>query len=402
MPNKYSHALVLSRYETKGFINLPPRAPSPPPSASFSSSNLDVYATNGRNSVDIPSLNAVPTLSDSSTTSTASTSSEPSKQPSHSASSSIVTEIYAPQALSVESIPTTDLPVKQDPPEVQPPTPSPIREPSPPPKKSRFSSFHDLSPFISRHSSPARRSKKSSRRHSYQPAPQSSKSTPPASRPLSPIFKTTHEPRQPVTTMPHAQPSHQQTIYHKRLEPFFSDDSLDSLSLEDIQSEDEGRKSPNMDVLPWEYPETYSSSPSTQEPHNRPDTKTQPTTSSTNPSQTSIPQNPSNNTDNHSKTSLPTTSAMHFNSLNQPIKYFPPPSPSTHSQSHSLHHSSPQAHHASPPPAPAIRVADHPPIKIKHTRNLLRPLSTESFDSAAPPPIRTTPRVRQGPSTLSR
>ncbi|CAL8582438.1 hypothetical protein XPA_008100 [Xanthoria parietina] len=66
MPNKYSHASVLSRYETRGFI-------APPP-ASFSQSESDLYAANGGDDHDAPSLNAVPALSDASTTSTASSS----------------------------------------------------------------------------------------------------------------------------------------------------------------------------------------------------------------------------------------------------------------------------------------------------------------------------------------
>ncbi|KAL9014757.1 MAG: hypothetical protein Q9180_008924, partial [Flavoplaca navasiana] len=164
MPNKYSHAFVLSRYETKGFISLQPRPPTPP-TASFSSSDYHLYASHGSDGTCTPSLDAVPALSDTSTTSTASSNGEPAQQPSHSASSSIVTEIYAPQAQSVESITTAYIPPEDKPQEALPVIPSPIREPSPPPPKSRFSSFHDLYPFISRHSSPAKRSKKSSGPH---------------------------------------------------------------------------------------------------------------------------------------------------------------------------------------------------------------------------------------------
>ncbi|KAL8668436.1 MAG: hypothetical protein Q9168_006933 [Polycauliona sp. 1 TL-2023] len=392
MPNKYSHAFVLSCYETKGFIDLQPRTPSPP-AVSFSSPDLHAYPLNGRNSTEAPSLNAVPALSDSSTTSTASSSGEPPRQPSHSASSSIVTEIYAPQALSLESIPTAYVSPTEDPKEEDHSPTSPLaREPSPPPKKSRFSSFHDLSPFISRCSSPAKHHKRSPHRRSHLPIPASSKSTPPTSIPSSPIFYSTYQPRGVPTAIPPQQPSNHHTSHRKRLEPFFSNDSLDSLSLEDIQTEDEGRKSPNMDVLPWEYPETYDESPAMHQPHPPPKSTTQSTTIHSDTSHDSLPQSP-NRSNNYRKSQQPAAPAIHYNSANQPIKYFPnaSPSPSRFSPPPSTRTTRPP----SPKPAPQ-------PAKSRPIHTLPRYLSNESFDSAAPPPIRTTPRDRSSLTTVSR
>ncbi|KAI4267226.1 MAG: hypothetical protein L6R38_008355 [Xanthoria sp. 2 TBL-2021] len=369
MPNRYSHAFVLSRYETKGFITLPPRPLSPPP-ASLSPSDLEPHAPNGGDDRYAPSLNAVPALSDASTTSTASSSVELPRKPSHSASSSIITEIYAPQALSVDSIPTTYVPAEDDPHDALPPSLSPTRkthprQSSPPPPKSRFSSFHDLSPFISKHSLSAKPSKKSHRRHSYLPPVHSTE--------LPPITPR----QQPYNPAP----------YYKRLEPTFDTDSLESLSLEVL--ENEGRQSPNMDVLPWEYPETLSKSPPVYQPsgfHPPP----QFSRASAPPPKRS--QDPITKTlaPNHTSVSLPAP-AIHFNSANQPIKYFPDRVPQRHSMISTQSYV--PSHHSNPPSSPLPDPPTSPPFS--HQRILSHHLSNESFDSAAPPPIRTTPHPAQ-------
>ncbi|KAL8648698.1 MAG: hypothetical protein Q9210_004824, partial [Variospora velana] len=204
MPNKYSHALVLSTYESKGLIDLPPH-PSllhhllrPPPSSSTSD---DAAAT--------PPLSALPGLAASENSSSASTTSSldlhpasRAKLPAHSATSSIVTEIYAPtgsplpfearrtviaaeeedghlidelpppgkqlsqggpmsKIASIELLPPSRS--KQSPPEGPPtkatsielpPPPSSKQPPPPPPERppskatSRFSSLHNFSAFL--------------------------------------------------------------------------------------------------------------------------------------------------------------------------------------------------------------------------------------------------------------
>ncbi|KAL9635255.1 MAG: hypothetical protein Q9204_002687 [Flavoplaca sp. TL-2023a] len=401
MPNKYSHAFVLSRYETKGFISLQPR-PLTPPTASFSPSDFDLYARNGSDGTCAPSLDAVPALSDTSTTSTASSNGEPAQQPSHSASSSIVTEIYAPQVDTVESTTTAYIPPEDKPQEALPAIPSPIREPSPPPPKSRFSSFHDLYPFISRHSSPAQRSKKSSRRDSNRSHSKGSKPTEtPASTTPRPRSHTTHQPHQ-STPLQHPQPYHH-SLYRKRLEPTFDNDSLASLSLSDLYPDiDDGRKSPNMDVLPWEYPETHPTSPPVYQPSGSPpypqfQIRTPPIPPA-NASQKSVSET---KTHNQTSISLPAAPSIHYNSANQPIKYFPSSRPKRHSSISSPrpHHSSnsssqapAQPHpHAHPPQPTSPAPCSIPQSMFQQT--LSHNLSTESFDSAAPPPIRTTPRA---------
>ncbi|KAL8750508.1 MAG: hypothetical protein Q9199_007022 [Rusavskia elegans] len=386
MPNRYSHAFVLSHYETKGLITLPPRPLSPPP-ASLSPSDLEPYAPNGGDDRYAPSLNAVPALSDASTTSTASSSGELPK-PSHSNSSSIITEIYAPQALSVHSIPTTYVPAEDDPQDARPPSLSPTRktpprQSSPPPPKSRFSSFHDLSPFISKHSLSAKPSKKSHRRHSHLPPAhstelqQSSTSSTPKSR-----AHITHRSWLPPTN-PRQQP-YNPAPYYKRIEPTFDTDSLESLSLQVL--ENEGRQSLNMDVLPWEYQETHSTFPPVYQPSgfHPPPQFSRASTPPPNRSQDRITQTPA---PNHTSVSLP-AHAIHFNSANQPIKYFPDPVPQRHSMISTQSYI--PSHHPNPPSSP---LPDPPTSTLQHI--LSHQLSNESFDSAAPPPIRTTPRPAQ-------
>ncbi|KAL8888726.1 MAG: hypothetical protein Q9192_006130 [Flavoplaca navasiana] len=409
MPNKYSHAFVLSRYETKGFISLQPR-PLTPPTASFPPSDFDLYASNGSDGTCAPSLDAVPALSDTSTTSTASSNGEPAhKQPSHSASSSIVTEIYAPQAQSVESINTAYIPPEDKLQEALPAIPPPIREPSPPPPKSRFSSFHDLYPFISRHSSPATRSKKSSRRHSNRSHSKGAKPTEtPASSTSNPRSHSTHQPHQ-STPLQHPQPYHH-SLYRKRLEPTFDNDSLASLTLSDLYPEiDDGRKSPNMDVLPWEYPETHPTSPpvyqpSGSPPYLHPQTLPQSSISSTTPPKTSQKSIPEPKAHNQTSISLPAASSIHYKSANQPIKYFPLSKQKRHSSisdhpqpyhSSNTFHQAPALAHPHPHPHSPQPTSPAPSSisQSEFQKTLSHNLSTESFDSAAPPPIRTTPRA---------
>ncbi|KAL8903956.1 MAG: hypothetical protein Q9171_007214, partial [Xanthocarpia ochracea] len=252
MPNKYSHAFVLSRYETRGFITLPhrPLDPSPTP---FSSSEFDLYDSNCGDATDAPSLDAVPALSDSSTTSTASSLDEPSTQPLHSESSSIITEIYAPKSPALDPISSTIVSIKENPRETlsDPPSDEQILPQSPhPAPKSRFSTFHDLSHFITRHSSVSTSAKTSSRKRQHPARSKTSKSRKPSiSSPSHSRPNTYYQP--PPTSIP-TSPEQCRHTFYKRLEPAFDTDSLESLSLEEL--EDEWSQSSNMNVLPWEYP----------------------------------------------------------------------------------------------------------------------------------------------------
>ncbi|KAL8817012.1 MAG: hypothetical protein Q9223_004082, partial [Gallowayella weberi] len=155
MPNRYSHALVLSHYEAQGFITLPHRPVTPLPTSPLCS-DFDLHFSSSSNAAGTPSLHAVPVLSDTSTTSTASSPHDPAaREPLHSASSSIVTEIYAPQSpVIVAASPLVAL-AEDRPQEVLPSPPAKQleRQQVPGSAKSRFSSSYDLSSFISRHSS---------------------------------------------------------------------------------------------------------------------------------------------------------------------------------------------------------------------------------------------------------
>lgn len=387
MPNKYSHASVLSRYETRGFI-------APPP-ASFSQSESDLYAANGGDDHDAPSLNAVPALSDASTTSTASSSGEPPRQPSHSASSSMVTEIYAPQESPLDPIDTTYTPTEAIPQESRPAFPTSKTPPPPsfpPPPKSRFSSYHDLSPFISKHTSSTKPNSKSHRRHSHLPRTHSPEQPQPSSsrRTSKPRPYSTHQswlPSPPTTTTPRQQQQQQQQLYTpspspKRLEPTFSTDSLPSLTLTDLETS--GRQSPNIDVVPWEYPETQTQKSLPPPVHHPSNLHSPPPPQSS--SHTPPPQAPS--TDPAPPSIRPPEPAIHFNAANQPIKSFPVPRPQRHSMISITVYT--PSHHSDPP---SLVLPYRSTPTLPHT--LAHQLSAESFDSVAPPPIRITPRAGQ-------
>ncbi|CAO1601015.1 MAG: hypothetical protein LQ349_003636 [Xanthoria aureola] len=383
MPNKYSHASVLSCYETRGLI-------APPP-APYSPSESDLYAANGGDDHDAPSPNAVPALSDASTTSTASSPSEPPRQPSHSASSSIVTEIYAPQEFSLDPIRTAYTPTEAIAPEARPASPTSKTPPPPsfpPPPKSRFSSYHDLSPFISKHTSSTKPNSKSHRRHSHLPRTDSPEQPQPSSsiRTSTPRPHSTHQswlpPPPTTTTTTHQQQPYIPSPSHKRLEPTFDTDSLASLSLSDLETS--GRQSPNMDVVPWEYPETHSQKPPpppVYHPSSLPSRPPPPSSSHSPP-----PQAPSTNPATPSI--RPPEPAIHFNAANQPLKYFPVPRPQRHSMISTTAYT-PSRH--SDPPSLVLPYQSTP--TLPHT--LAHRLSAESFDSVAPPPIRITPRAGQ-------
>ncbi|KAI4107068.1 MAG: hypothetical protein LQ339_002764 [Xanthoria mediterranea] len=371
MPNKYSHASVLSRYETRGFIALPP----------------DLYAANGGDDQDAPSLNAVPALSDASPTSTASSSGEPPRQPSHSASSSIVTEIYAPQDSSLDPIHTTCILTEAIPQEARPASPTSKTPPPPsfpPPPKPRFSSYHDLSPFISKHTSSTKPNGKSHRRHSHLPrthSPEPPRTSSPRST-SKPRPHSTHQSWLPPTT--HQQQPYTPSPYHKRLEPTFDTVSLASLSLSDLETS--GRQSPNMDVVPWEYPEAHSQKPPPPPVHHPSNLHSPPPPqSSTHPPPPQAPRpNPA------TPSIWPPEPAIHFNAANQPIKYFSVPRPHRHSMISTTAYT--PSHHSDPP---SLVLPHQSTPTLPHT--LSHQLSAESFDSVAPPPIRITPRAGQHP-----
>ncbi|KAI4180077.1 MAG: hypothetical protein L6R41_007480, partial [Letrouitia leprolyta] len=255
MPNRYSHAFVLSRYEARGFISPSYESYHSPESSEH---GLSLPSTDGAAS---PPLTAVPALSsDSSTTSTISSLGEPPAKPLHSASSSIITEVYAPQspAQSLSSSPVTQLekaPARQHKEElneedVSSNLPRSEIPPCEPPRPaSRFSSFHNFSAFLNPPPPPERR-----RRQSYK-----YDRNPPSSRSRQ-CFRTSAPKSEPASSRPSSvqkqscKPKHYTS--YKRLEPTFDIESLDSLH---FSSEDEGKAQPghppppNIDVIPWEY-----------------------------------------------------------------------------------------------------------------------------------------------------
>ncbi|KAL8865138.1 MAG: hypothetical protein Q9174_007053, partial [Haloplaca sp. 1 TL-2023] len=161
MPNRYSHALVLNRYETRGFISLPThseRPSSPTPSLPVAEYQPPSQKTSDENNT--PPLTAVPSLVDSpEPTSNGSNVDDVPSKPLHSASSSIVTEIYAPQSPDIEPIRGTITPTEIKTSEAAPsPAPpieeSEVKEKHVPPTTSRYSTARDFSSFFARHVAP--------------------------------------------------------------------------------------------------------------------------------------------------------------------------------------------------------------------------------------------------------
>ncbi|KAL8987216.1 MAG: hypothetical protein Q9177_003551, partial [Variospora cf. flavescens] len=194
MPNRYSHALVLSTYESKGLIDLPPHPSLHHLSLHpfFPSSTSDDATAAAATTTTTPPLNALPGLAASENSSTTSTTSSldlhPASRraglpPQHSATSSLVTEIYAPPTgspLPFEGRTTVIAAEEEDghlielppPPGKKqlsqgggplsqiasielPPPPSPPSSKQPPPPErppskvtSRFSSLHNFSAFL--------------------------------------------------------------------------------------------------------------------------------------------------------------------------------------------------------------------------------------------------------------
>ncbi|KAL8861179.1 MAG: hypothetical protein Q9178_002395 [Gyalolechia marmorata] len=428
MPNKYSHAFVLSRYETRGFITLPHRLLDPSPTP-FSPSEFDLYDSKYSDATDAPSLNAVPALSDSSTTSTASSLDEPTTQPLHSESSSIITEIYAPKSPALDPISSTIVSIKENPRETlsDPPPDKQILPQSPPPHpppKSRFSTFHDLSHFITRHSSVSTSAKTPSRKRQHLPRSKTAKSRKPSislpshSRPNS-YYQL------PPTSIP-ASPEQRRHTFYKRLEPAFDTDSLRSLSLEEL--DDEWSQSSDMNVLPWEcsqYSNTQVGNPPVYIPRGFPPTQSETHYTPAAQAKPSYPENHSapaqttptypepnivafnenifsappahpypkpNQSRSHSpdRPSSPRTIILSTSTPSSPTSSYSPTTQSTYSQQ--SRPTSPSLllyHHESPSPTTSISISLS---SADASHSLFRQESTESFDSAAPPPIRITPR----------
>ncbi|KAI4140220.1 MAG: hypothetical protein L6R39_005894 [Caloplaca ligustica] len=271
MPNRYSHAFVLSRYEAKGFIDLPYPSPSPP---STSQPSLDYrLSTRSSGAATTPSINAVPGLSSDSSTTSTSTVSSLDEVPSRllqSASSSIVTEIYAPQEPSFEPEaidPTTEeQPVQQEEPSLlSPPSKQPPAEQSPPRTTSRYSFIHSFSALLNPPQRPKRHQQRSQSHH-----PEPIAGTPRRATPNPPTPRYQPSPHQPPTR-PSFSSSRPRTPY-KRIHPVFSNDSIASLSLADIRGpESHLPPSPNENVLPWEYPASQPSRLEVYQPRGYPE-----------------------------------------------------------------------------------------------------------------------------------
>ncbi|KAL8829010.1 MAG: hypothetical protein Q9170_006359 [Blastenia crenularia] len=272
MPNKYSHAFVLSCYEARGFISLPHNS-----IPSFASSDYDLSLASTENAAT-PPLTALPALSsDSSTTSTASSLDDPPAKLQHSATSSIVTEIYAPQDLarSPSIGPASPLPgtpieehqIQEDERSLASPLFNESPLPSPlPPSKSRFSSAHDFSAFVN--PLPPRR------RSSRHPNGKHHRDSPTIRYPTG--YPTTF--RQSYSSTPDPPPSSKYprfspVKYHrsaprKRIEPLFETESLASLCLTPQDEKQEAASIPpsNIDVLLREHPSSKLAKPPTR-PH---------------------------------------------------------------------------------------------------------------------------------------
>ncbi|KAL8900288.1 MAG: hypothetical protein Q9207_005764, partial [Kuettlingeria erythrocarpa] len=277
MPNKYSHALVLSRYESKGFITSS-RPPPAPRHTSPSSHHSYSLSTGSSNHAATPPLHAVPGLSyDSSATSTASSLDDVPPRPLHSANSSVVTEIYAPQSPSfppeaLNTLPEADHTPKEQPKEQskeqslhlpadeQPPFDDP---PQLPPSVSPFSSFHTFSALLNPTLRERRKKRSHTRPRHETPSERIAHPASPTATSSSSSSKPTPAAFEPRTTQPRLasssssrSPTRSQHTPYKRIQPIYSTDSLASLSLAHHDGPEPGGFSPshNPEILPWEYP----------------------------------------------------------------------------------------------------------------------------------------------------
>ncbi|KAI4099941.1 MAG: hypothetical protein L6R37_005737, partial [Teloschistes peruensis] len=258
MPNRYSHASVLSYYDSRGFISYPDQSrSSPSPPASILSFDLD-KAYDADHSAT-PPLTAVPALCDASTNSTNSSFETVPSKPLHSASSSIVTEIYAPgspvQPPYIESVlPTRTAPEESKsinhskPPDVQPEEEPSFQNPYFQ-SNLRYSSAQYF-PALCNQSRPLKKQKiPPDDQRVCTPTEPTSKSSIPRN-----TSTRTHTSLQSVTDRTPQDPK----IPYKRIQPTFSIESLpplEFLSCDDDVMEDDGPPSPDADVLPWEYSE---------------------------------------------------------------------------------------------------------------------------------------------------
>ena len=432
MPNRYSHANVLSRYETRGFISPPTQSVSPSsPTASLPVAEFQPPSQKTSDENNTPPLTAVPSLIDSpETTSNGSNVDDVPVKPLHSASSSVVTEIYAPQSPDSGPIRGAITPTEIKIPDAAPPPAPPIEEPEiqetqPPPTTSCYSTARDFSSFFACHVIPKHKNKSSrSRRQSNtiekssQPQDTSTTASSSKSSSTNHLLATAHHPPPPITTHHHtlstsSSANHVATKMHTpsktaprksypRLRPTYSDDSLPSLnlSLEDIADEDAAPSSPNEDVVPWEYPE-YS----TPHPESYGLTPTSITDIDNNKGEEVHTEDGSRDSGYHTispvSPTAPTFSSQNASCPPARLQKKPPPSsppPASRPKRHYAIAPSP-----SPPSSPnLLPTASSPhllPLSSK-TQQAPFPLPrSESFDSVAPPPISRTPR--QPPSSAS-
>ncbi|KAL8698204.1 MAG: hypothetical protein Q9201_006702 [Fulgogasparrea decipioides] len=380
MPNRYSHALVLSHYESLGFISRPTRSSSRP-SSTTSLLSFDLDPPSSSDDSTAPSLTPSPGLSESSASSTVSSLDEaPQQQSLHSASSSIVTEIYAPQSPTVGPVQTSNPPVEERDGQGSPPPSPVVRERAtdqpPPTSTSRFPSASGLSAFLHPRSSTKRKSKSSKKRRSTVPTAsehlrkQSHQLESSAPHPFNALLQ------------PHPQTRRDHTPY-KRLAPTFSVDPLPSPCLDD-----ERPRSPNSVVVPWEYSETHL--PPVYRPRGVSDHLS---------TDLAKDRDSGYHSSGTTRTSRSTTSATvphHHLCYPAPVPTHPPSSPL---------HELPQPHpfHQTSSPSPLSPASSNvePTSLLLPSQEDYTPLSrSSSFDSVAPPPISLGPRHPFNP-TLS-
>ncbi|KAI4172269.1 MAG: hypothetical protein LQ343_003704 [Gyalolechia ehrenbergii] len=370
MPNRHSHAFVLSRYEARGFFSLPHYSNQSP-----SISEYDLSLPDPANPAT-PSLNAVPALSsDSSTTSTASSLGDPPPEPLHSASSSIITEIYAPKS-PAQSPPTSPIAEVDEAPArhhdqediswFSPISEQPRHDSPPPPSTSRFSSLHDFSAFLNPLPPPKRHKRHSDKYQHNRSSVQSSQPShtttlnpkPAYSRPSSTQFRS-HKPKHHVS--------------YERLEPTFDDESLASLCLsaeEGEAAEPTHPLSANMDVLPWEYPFPEPSKLATYRPQGFPDIQPK-----------IYYEEAKNMQQNRTATPSPTFSPTRYSSISQRSR---------------LTEISYHSHQRRIPSNDLVLETAPFPLSLDDQIGPCGPQSrsrSSSFDSVAPPPIRISPRA---------
>ncbi|KAI4252297.1 MAG: hypothetical protein LQ352_004374 [Teloschistes flavicans] len=388
MPNRYSHASVISHYESRGLISRPARSPSIP-SSSASLLCLDLNdAYDADNMVTRP-LTAVPHPYDASArsiNSTASSLEDNPPKPLHSASSSILTEIHAPGCAVQSPIIESAIPTETT-------------------AEYSKSIEHSKSPNLAAGEKPASENLYNQRSSRYSSAPKFAAlfnlSLPSTTNKVAHDDRRVRTPQEPMGSTQHPTvprntsirirnapksmnhpPVQHYRVPYKRIQPTFSIESLPPLETLSFGNEntEERPPSPNAEILPWEHRE--NGMPYLHQPPELPNEQGSAEREERDSGYQSLDgQTPETNP-------TPKFHPVNYVSSSQQPAASPLPFSFAHDVPQILPHALTDLSFIPSTATIASETSQY---------NLSRSRSIDSFDSAAPPPIRLHPG-RQSPS----